>query len=152
MGRIDFPKYELLIRRVVYKLSRASRWFSAKESACSAGDVKDMSLISGSGRSPGGGHGNLTNIMDRGAWWAAVHGVTESDRAKLAHALLCNKLSQTYYSNIQHILIVSQFLCVRSPDLDELGPLLQECSRGMWTRASVSSGNLLGEGSTSKLL
>ena len=85
MGRIDFPKYDLPIRRVVYKLSRASRWFSAKASACSSGDVKDMSLISGSGRSPGGGHGNLTNIMDRGAWWAAVHGVTESDRAKRAH-------------------------------------------------------------------
>ena len=36
------------------------------------------------GRSPGGGHGNplryscLENPMDRGAWWAAVHGVTKS--------------------------------------------------------------------------
>ena len=33
---------------------------------------------------PGGGHGNplqyscLENPMDRGAWWATVHGVTES--------------------------------------------------------------------------
>ena len=41
--------------------------------------------ISGSGRSPGGGHGNplqypcLENPIDRGAWWATVHGVTESD-------------------------------------------------------------------------
>ena len=39
--------------------------------------------IHGSGRSPGGGHGNpcqcscLENPMDRGAWWAAVHRVTE---------------------------------------------------------------------------
>ena len=38
----------------------------------------------GSGRSPGGGHGNpfqyscLENPMDRGAWWATVHGVTRS--------------------------------------------------------------------------
>ena len=38
----------------------------------------------GSGRSPGGGNGNplqsscLENPMDGGAWWAAVHGVTES--------------------------------------------------------------------------
>ena len=37
-----------------------------------------------SGRSPGGGHGYplqhscLENPMDRGAWWAAVHGVAES--------------------------------------------------------------------------
>ena len=42
-------------------------------------------MIPGLGRSPGGGHGNplqhscLENPMDRGAWRAAVHGVTESD-------------------------------------------------------------------------
>ena len=52
-----------------------------KESVCRAGD---RSLIPGSGRSPGGGHGNplqyscLENPMDRGAWRAAVHGVAES--------------------------------------------------------------------------
>ena len=53
------------------------------ESACSAGDRGDMDLIPRSGRSPGEGHGNrqpcqyscLENLMDRGAWWAAVHGV-----------------------------------------------------------------------------
>ena len=45
----------------------------------------DLGLIPGSGRSPGGGHGNplqyscLENPMDRGAWWATVHGVSESD-------------------------------------------------------------------------
>ena len=44
----------------------------------------DMSLIPGWGRSPGGGHGNplqysfLENPMDRGTWWATVHGVAES--------------------------------------------------------------------------
>ena len=49
-----------------------------------AGDIKDMGLIPGSGRSPGGGHGNLfqysclENPMDRGAWWAIVHRVTKS--------------------------------------------------------------------------
>ena len=43
-----------------------------------------MGLITGLGRSPGGGHGNLLqysslgNPMDRGAWWAIVHGVTKS--------------------------------------------------------------------------
>ena len=55
-----------------------------KESASSAGDAGDMSSIPGSGRSPGGGRGNplqyscLENLMDRGAWWATVHGVTAS--------------------------------------------------------------------------
>ena len=44
----------------------------------------DMGLIPGSGRSPGEGNGNplqhsyLENSMDRGAWWATVHGVTKS--------------------------------------------------------------------------
>ena len=52
-----------------------------KEFACNAGD---LGLIPGSGRCPGGGHGNplqyfcLQNPMDRGAWWATVHGVTNS--------------------------------------------------------------------------
>ena len=51
-----------------------------------AGDAWDMGSIPGSGRSSGGGNGNplqnscLENSMDRGAWWAAVHGVAnESD-------------------------------------------------------------------------
>ena len=53
----------------------------SKESACNEGN---LGLISGLGRSPGGGHGNplqysyLENPMDRGAWWATVHGVTKS--------------------------------------------------------------------------
>ena len=43
----------------------------------------DAGLISESGRSPGEGNGNpllyscLRNPMDRGAWWAIVHGVTK---------------------------------------------------------------------------
>ena len=49
------------------------------ESACNAGD---LGSIPGSGRSPGEGNGNLLqyscleNPMDRGAWWATVHGFT----------------------------------------------------------------------------
>ena len=52
-----------------------------RKSACSAGDPGS---IPGSGRSPGEGNGNplrypcLENPMDRGAWWATVHGVAES--------------------------------------------------------------------------
>ena len=44
----------------------------------------DVSLILGLGRSPGGGHSNplqyscLENSMDKGAWRATVHRVTES--------------------------------------------------------------------------
>ena len=55
-----------------------------KNSPASAGDVRDTGSIPGSGRFPGGGHGNplqyscLENPMDRGAWWAMVHGVAQS--------------------------------------------------------------------------
>ena len=51
---------------------RLSQWLSGKQSACSAGDA---GLIPGSGRPPGGGHGNplqyscLESPMDRRAWW-----------------------------------------------------------------------------------
>ena len=38
----------------------------------------DMGSIPGLGRSPGGGHGNLENPMDRGAWKATVQRVTQS--------------------------------------------------------------------------
>ena len=38
--------------------SGVSWWLSGKESACSAGDIGDMGLIPGLGRSPGGEHGN----------------------------------------------------------------------------------------------
>ena len=50
-----------------------------KSSACNAGDPGS---IPGSGISPGEGNGNplqyscLENPMDRGAWWATVHGIT----------------------------------------------------------------------------
>ena len=52
-----------------------------KNMPANAGDVKDTGSILGVGRSPRGGHGNplqyscLENPMDRGAWWATVHGL-----------------------------------------------------------------------------
>ena len=52
-----------------------------KESACNTGD---LSSIPGWVRTPGEGNGNplqyfcLENSMDRGAWWAIVHGVTKN--------------------------------------------------------------------------
>ena len=48
-----------------------------------ARDINDAGSFPGSGRSPGGGHGNplqyscLENPMERGAWWATIPGVTK---------------------------------------------------------------------------
>ena len=55
---------------------------SVKNPPANAGDIRDVGLIPGLGRSPGGGHGNplqyscLKNPMDQGAWQVA--GVTKS--------------------------------------------------------------------------
>ena len=55
-----------------------------KNPPANAGNIKDVGLIPGSGRSPGGGHGNplqyscLENPMDRGAWRATVYRVAKS--------------------------------------------------------------------------
>ena len=63
---------------------RAPPGLSGKESTCKAAATGNRNFIPGSGRSPGGRHGNplqyscLENPMDRGAWWATVHGVTKS--------------------------------------------------------------------------
>ena len=62
------------------------QWLRGKESAYSAERHGDVGSIPGLGRSSGEGNGNplqyscLENPMDRGAWWATVHGVSkESD-------------------------------------------------------------------------
>ena len=55
-----------------------------KNPPANAGNISDMGLIPGSGRSPGEGHGNplwyscLEKLMDRVAWWATVHKVAQS--------------------------------------------------------------------------
>ena len=60
----------------------------------SAGSVRDLGLIPVSGRSPGEGNGNplqyscLEKSTDRGAWWATVHAIAESD--------MTERLTRTY--------------------------------------------------------
>ena len=63
--------------------------------SANAGDVGDVGSLPGSGRSPGGGHGNplqyscLENAMNRGAWRASVHRVaknrTQLKRLRMQH-------------------------------------------------------------------
>ena len=64
-----------------------------KNPPADAGDTGDSGSIPGSGKSPGGRHGNplqyscLENPMDRGAWWATVRGVAKSQMQLSKHTL-----------------------------------------------------------------
>ena len=77
--------FKVLEGSLVFLLS--SQHFQAhcgSEGKASAGNVGDLGSNLGSGRSPGEGNGNpvqyscLKNPMDRGVWWATVHGVAKS--------------------------------------------------------------------------
>ena len=65
-------------------LRRLPQWLSSSESAYNAGDTGDMGSTPESGRFLEGGHSDplqqfcLGSSIDRGAWWATVHGVTKS--------------------------------------------------------------------------
>ena len=71
-----------------------------KESAYNAGE---WNLTSGSGRSPGGGHGNplqyscLDIPMDRGAWQAIVPGVAKSSIQLSIHTLITAKFNLFFF-------------------------------------------------------
>ena len=64
-------------------------WLSGNEPACTAGD--SGSIPGWVRRSPRGGNGTplqyscLENLMDRGAWWATVHGVAKSRTRPCMH-------------------------------------------------------------------
>ena len=87
----------------LYGSFRASQMvLVVKNPPANAGDVRDLGLIPQSGRSPGGGHGNpgqyscLENLMNREAWWAAIHRVAKRwTRLKWismpAYMLICAK-------------------------------------------------------------
>ena len=78
-----------------------------KNLPANAGDVRDVGLIPGSGRSPGGGHGNplqyfcLENPTDRGTWQAIVCGVAivGHNLATKLLLLLYHEKNMTLYSN-----------------------------------------------------
>jgi len=79
-----------------------------KEFACNTGDPGS---IPGSGISPGEGKGNplqyscLENSTDRGAWWAMVHGVTQSQTWLSMHVHICLQMRYIKYwsFSISHI-------------------------------------------------
>ena len=110
---------------------------SGKEPACNTGDLRDTGSVPGSGTYPGEGNGNplqyscLENPMDRGAWWATVHGVTKSWtwlKWLIAHA----------HYNIDHLLFhylvysSAQVAITKSCKLGNLTGILFPHSSGGW--------------------
>ena len=86
-----------------------------KESSCNAGDPGSTP---GLGRSPGKGnvyplqHSCLVNSMNRGAWWATVHGVSKS-RTLLINTFTWNVFYIVYYSNTSIIYIYMHiYMCM----------------------------------------
>ena len=65
-------------------------------------DIRDMGLIPGLGRSPGGGHGNplqyscLENPMDRGIWWTTIPRIAESRKTEVTYHTHKHYLHPTY--------------------------------------------------------
>ena len=72
----------------------------------SAGDTRDLDLIPWSRRPPGEGVGNqlqpsfLENSMDRGALWATVHGVSESERTECS--CTPTQINKNEYERLTH--------------------------------------------------
>ena len=71
-----------------------------------AHNVGDLGSVPGSGRSPGEGNGNplqyscLENPMDRGAWWATVHGIAEGQTGLSDQHLLTYQYIKSIYQII----------------------------------------------------
>ena len=69
-------------------LGAAQAVHMVKNPSLSAGDIRDVGSVPGSGRSPGGGHGNplqyycLENPRERGAWWTTDQGLQSQARLK----------------------------------------------------------------------
>ena len=73
-----------------YDTIRASQGaLVVKNTSANTGDLRDVGLIPRSGRFPGGGNDSplqyscLENPVDRGAWEATVHRVTDSDMTEV---------------------------------------------------------------------
>ena len=89
-----------------------------------AGDAEDAGSIPGLGTSHGEGNGTplqyscLENPMDRGAWWAAVHGVAKS-RARLSD------FTFTFHFHLleKELATHSSVLAWRIPETEEPGGL-----------------------------
>ena len=96
---IAYPKWEGWASQVVLVL---------KNLPAHPGDLRDAGFIPGSGRSPGGRHGNplqyscLENPMDRGSWQASFHGVTRSQTWLKQQSTHTHKVGAIWALSLHH--------------------------------------------------
>ena len=108
-----------------------------KNLLANAVDTEDVGFIPGSGRSPGGAHGNplqdscLENPMYRGAWQAAVHGISKTERLTLGFAVSLRRGRAALVPQTVKTLPAMKDFRVRS-----LGPE-DPLEKGMATHSSV---------------
>ena len=132
-------------------LSQLKGFPGGSEVKASARNAEDPGSIPGSGRSPGVGNGNscqcscLENPMDRGAQWATVHVVSESDMTEHATALeqktsrpcALDLVASLHIQNVPHLLFL---LSVLSRDTQQISLLLLALNaRNLQARTCVPS-------------
>ena len=85
-----------------------------KNPPANAEGIRELGSIPGSRRSPGEGNGYLfrysclENPMDRGAWWATVHGVAKS-RTQLSKAQQQHTIQNLYKFIFTNLFILYKF-------------------------------------------
>ena len=118
----------------------------AKYLPANAGDRRDVGSIPGLGRSPGGGNSNLLqyscldNFMDRGAWWATVHGVEKELDTTEGLSTKCTLwLSDMYVcSGLYFLLLWSECMLDASPKARLGCPLWHGATTPLWDREHIS--------------
>ena len=106
-----------------------------KNLPANAGDLRDMGLISGLGRSPAGGNGNrlqcscLENPRDKGAWWAAIYGVTQSQTRLKQLSSSSSSMIPLPFTLLFWVRVYTPFLCFLSREypLAFVGELVWWC-------------------------
>ena len=84
---------------------------SDKEPIWNAGDTREAGVIPGSEKFPGEGNGNplqysyLGNSMEKGSWWAAVHGAAESGTTEQLSASITHTHTHTQNTHIFRLLL-----------------------------------------------
>ena len=107
-----------------------------KNPPVNAGDIRDAGPTPLWGRCPGGGHDNplqyscLENPMDRGAWWATVHGVAKS-RTRLKQLSTCTR---SLHKALFGAFLFS--LCLPTWLREELHNFLKSCRYRIYSRAA----------------